>query len=98
MRPTADSHIAWVSRFTEGATVKMLTINRDRVDVIRKQLEDRLNNATDEDWRFILEMLNTRVYAFGDGTWEVEVSVPAVQAKISRSGSINLPCRPYHHA
>ena len=40
------------------------------------KLKEKLDNATNEDWRFIFECLGVKVLAFGDGNWDVEVAVP----------------------
>ncbi len=76
----------WLKEEVEREKVKLAAVQRqsvtkDRVEATRKRLEDRLNSATDEDWRFILEALGTRIVAFGDGSWDIEINVPAVQIK-----------------
>ena len=54
---------------------KMIT-NADIVTAMRKTLHDRLDRASDEDWRFILEAVGAKVLAFGDGTWDIEINIP----------------------
>ena len=47
-----------------------------------KRLQNNLDNATFEDWRLIIDMLGLKVLSFGDGTWDIEVSVPASEVSI----------------
>ena len=51
-------------------------LNADSIEAVRKQLQDKLDNATDEDWRMILETLGVKVYMFDGGTWDIEVNIP----------------------
>jgi ribosomal protein S20 len=48
----------------------------DSVEAARKELQSKLDTATDEDWRTILEALKVKVYMFGDGTWDIEINIP----------------------
>ena len=44
--------------------------------MLRERLKARLEAATPEDQRFILEAVGTTVVAHSDGTWELELQVP----------------------
>jgi site-specific DNA recombinase len=53
-------------------------LNAESIEAVRKQLQEKLDKATSEDWRMICEALSVKVYMFGDGTWDIEVNVPIV--------------------
>jgi hypothetical protein len=42
-------------------------------------LQANLDQASNEGWRFILECLGTKIMAFGDGTWDIEINIPITQ-------------------
>lgn len=55
---------------------KQFSINCESIEIMRKRLQENLDEAGDEDWRMILEALSVKVYVFGDGNWDIEVNVP----------------------
>lgn len=55
---------------------KQFSINCESIEIMRKRLQDNLDEAGDEDWRMILEALGVKIYVFGDGNWDIEVNVP----------------------
>lgn len=59
--------------------LKTITVKKDMVDSLRERLKTNLENATDEDWRIILDTLDVKVLAFGDGTWDIEISYNDVE-------------------
>ncbi len=63
-------------------TLKKYILNQTMVEHMRERLEHNLKRATDEDWRFILEALDTKILAFGDGMWDIEVGVPVLEPQI----------------
>ncbi|MFC1958559.1 hypothetical protein ACFLV6_01390 [Chloroflexota bacterium] len=72
----------WLSEEIERQQQKLanltrLEVNRDKVYDLKKRLQSNLDNATFEDWRLIIDLLGVKVLAFGDETFDVEVSVPA---------------------
>ena len=68
------------------------SVRPEAVALLKKRLEGRLQSATAEDRRFVLEALGTRVIAQPDGGWELELRVPRddsdpMQIVNSRPGS-----------
>jgi len=59
------------------AALQQYDLKQEMVVKMREYLRENLDRATVNDWRFILESLDTKVVAHGDGTWDVEISVPA---------------------
>ena len=51
-------------------------LDLDSVEAARKELQCKLDTATDDDWRTIVEALKVKVYMFGDGTWDIEINIP----------------------
>ena len=51
-------------------------VDSETIEAMRNRLGRNLDRATDEDWRVILEALDTKVLAFGDGTWDIEINIP----------------------
>ena len=51
-------------------------LDLDSVEAARKELQGKLDTATDDDWRTIVEALKVKVYMFGDGTWDIEINIP----------------------
>jgi hypothetical protein len=49
------------------------------IEQMRENLQANLNQASNEDWRFILECLGIKIMAFGDGTWDIEINIPVTQ-------------------
>jgi hypothetical protein len=43
---------------------------------LRRRFEERLERATPEDRRFVLESLGAKVIAYPDGTWDMEIELP----------------------
>lgn len=83
----------WCTEETERVKVQLANIdqleaNRRTVKDMAEIMRGNLDNATKEQWRRILEDLGTRVLAFGDGTWEVEVNVPIA----TRTPWYTCPC------
>jgi len=70
------------------------TINIETVETLERDYKSNLDNATDEDWRFILETLGVKVYMFGDGTWDIEINVPIVNSIPGSSGFPAPSARP----
>lgn len=70
--------------------LQRFTVNVETVDTLRQRLHDNLDRASNEDWRRILEALGTKILAFGDGTWDIELSIPSqITNKI---GWCTFPC------
>ena len=61
---------------TKLANLQQNSVQQEMVDRTRENFRGNLHGATNEDWRIILESLGTRVVAFGDGTWDVEINLP----------------------
>jgi len=77
---------SWLKDETERekaklATAQRLSLSEDRIKHTREQLERRLDGTGDEDWRFIMDALGVQILAFGDGTWDIEISVPATSTE-----------------
>lgn len=77
----------WLSEEIERQQQKLanltrLEVNRDKVLELKERLQNNLENATFEDWRFIVDTLSLKVLSFGDGTWDIEVSVPSEESLI----------------
>jgi len=70
-----------MQRKTRLESLHQAAMNQQSVEMVRHRLQDRLDGATDDDWRFILETLRVRVYAFEDGTWDIEVNVPIATSR-----------------
>ena len=51
-------------------------ISPEAVAELRSRLDERLQTASAENKRFVLDALETRVIAQIDGSWELEVQVP----------------------
>ena len=60
------------------AVLEKASIDRMTIEMLKKRLEHNLNNATEDDWRFILDTLKAKVLAFGDGSWDIAIDVPPV--------------------
>ncbi len=71
----------WITEEIDRETTKIdvltkQSLNKQVIQSISERLKGKLESATEIDWRFIFECLGVKVLAFGDGTWDVEVSVP----------------------
>lgn len=71
----------WLQGENERLTTKLANLQKhnvqqDMVQKIRENLSANLDRATNEDWRFILESLGTKIIAYGDGTWDIEINIP----------------------
>jgi hypothetical protein len=80
----------WLSEEIERQQQKLadltrLEVNRDNVEQLRNRLQNNLDNATFENWRFIIDTLCLKVLSFGDGTWDIEVGVPASETSIANN-------------
>jgi site-specific DNA recombinase len=58
------------------ADIERLSFSPDTVESLRCRFEERLERATPEDRRFVLESLGAKVIAFPDGTWDMEIELP----------------------
>jgi len=66
------------------ANLQKFSISQEMMEKMKESLQERLDRATDDDWRFILESLNTKVMAFSDRTSDIEINIPTlVDNKIS---------------
>jgi len=63
-------------------TLEKFRLNQTMVEHMRERLEHNLERATDEDWRFVLEALGTKILAFGDRNWDIEISIPIPEPQI----------------
>ena len=72
--------------------LQQLAMNQQSVEMVRSRLQDQLDRATGDDWRFILETLRVKVYAFGDGAWDIEVNVPIAKARKGSTPWCTSPC------
>jgi len=80
----------WLSEEIERKQKKLedmtkLEVNRDKVLELKDRLQNNLDNATSDDWRFIIDTLNVKVLSFGNGTWEIQVSVPAEESLVANN-------------
>ena len=71
----------WLAEQRAGLEARLADLGRysigvESVAALRTRMEDRLDRATPQDRRFVLEAVGTRVLAAGDGTWEVELEIP----------------------
>jgi hypothetical protein len=74
----------WLKQENEKLQVKLSNLKKykvriDMVEQMRENLQANLDQARNEDWRFILECLGTKIMAFGDGTWDIEINIPVTQ-------------------
>jgi hypothetical protein len=60
------------------AELETATLNRVTIDSLKKRLQRNLDTASESDWRFILETIRAKVLAFGDGSWDLSIDVPAI--------------------
>jgi site-specific DNA recombinase len=61
------------------SNMKNYEVKKDMIEQMRENLQTNLNKASNEDWRFILECLGTKIMAFGDGSWDVEINIPVTK-------------------
>ena len=71
----------WISEQKERLEQRLEDMQRYRfgpenVEKLRRRLADRLESASSEDRRFVLEVVGNNVIVQADGTWEVELQVP----------------------
>jgi len=62
-----------------GTNLKKYKVKRAMIEQMRENLRANLDKASNEDWRFILECLGTKIMAFGDGTWDIEINIPVMK-------------------
>jgi hypothetical protein len=87
--------------------LQKFAVNVETVETLRERLQHNLDKASNEDWRHILEALGTKILAFGDGTWDIELNIPSQIANkigsctcpyqhpvIHQSPAVRLPCVP----
>lgn len=77
----------WVKEEIERLKEKLRTFQRfafdsETIETMRARLGRNLSRATDEDWSVILQALDAKVIAFGDGTWDIEVKIQVESAPI----------------
>jgi len=72
--------------------LKQSTLKENTVDAMLKNLEINLDKASDKDWRYILEALGTKILAFIDGTWDIEVNIPTENPIVNTTGWYTCPC------
>ncbi len=72
------------------AQLHQLAINRHMVETMRQRLHTNLDQASNEDWRRILEALGARILAFGDGTWDIEINIPTADANCLQNSLVYL--------
>jgi hypothetical protein len=71
------------------AETAQLEIREQTVEAMAERLAHNLDNASHEDWRYVIEALGVKVLSFGDGTWDVEVRVPLIE---NNTGCCISPC------
>ena len=67
---------------TKLETLEKCRLNQTMVKHMKGRLEHNLERATDEDWRYIIEALGTKILAFGNGNWDIEISIPVLEPQI----------------
>ncbi|MFC1964817.1 recombinase family protein [Chloroflexota bacterium] len=72
------------------ADLTRFEVNQDQVSELRHRLHNNLDNASFADWRFIIDMLGVKVLSFGDGSWDIEVSVPASETSIANNTPLSI--------
>ena len=65
------------------ANLEKATVSRMTIETLKKRLQRNLDTADEEDWRFILDTLNAKVLAFGDGTWDLAIDVPPMSENVN---------------
>jgi site-specific DNA recombinase len=72
------------------ANLNELTIDEQAVQMMTAVLKSNLNGLTNDDWRRVFELLQVRVLAFPDRTWDVQIAVPAMSIvnRTPRSSSL----------
>ena len=71
------------------ADIERLSFSPDAVESLRRRFEERLERATPEDRRFVLESLGTKLIAYPDGTWDMEIELPRqVQSELQIEHSV----------
>ena len=72
-RERLEGHLADIQRYS---------FDPKSIEILPRRLEAKLETATPDDRRFILEAVGTKVIVQADGTWELELQVPReVQAQ-----------------
>lgn len=84
LRDEIERQKAKLAQLHQGA------INRETVEAMRRRLHTNLDQASDEDWRRILEALGTRILAFGDGAWDIEINIPTADANCLQNSLVYL--------
>jgi site-specific DNA recombinase len=69
------------------ATLEKATINRLTIEALKKRLQRNLDTASEADWRFILDILNANVLAFGDGSWDLAIDVPPMSENVDSTAA-----------
>ena len=73
--------LQWIVEQRDRVLAQLADLERYRfdpvsVELLRKRLDTRLSSATEEDRRFILEAIGTKVIVQTDQSWELELQVP----------------------
>jgi len=58
------------------SNLKRYDLKKEMIEHMSERLKASLDEATNEEWRFILEALGTKILAFGDGNWDIEINIP----------------------
>ncbi len=58
------------------ADLECFTVTPESLAALRSRVEERLESASVEDRRFVLDTIGASVITQGDGTWELELKVP----------------------
>ena len=76
------------------ANLCKLALNKHAIEVLRDNLQVNLEQATDQDWRRILEALGLKILAFGDGNYDIEINIPTEDIQTeTRTPWYTSPCR-----
>jgi len=75
---------AWLRQENEKLQIKLSNlkkyeVKRDMIEQMRENLRTNLDKASNRDWRFILECLGTKIIAFRDGSWDIEINIPVTK-------------------
>ncbi len=75
------------------ANVEQTQVASERIEVMIRNMKEKLDSATNSDWRRILEAFGVRVLAFGDGTWDIEVTIatPSITNTTVKSSNLWAP-------
>lgn len=60
-------------------------VKAETIAHLGERLKENLDRATEADWRFIFDALGLVVWAFEDGTWDIEINIPADATIVAKS-------------